>query len=212
MTTKPSVRAGRPTREQAEARHRQLLDSALDHFLEQGYERATIDAIAASVNMTKRTVYARYPDKEALFLAAVQRAIDHGAVSSERIRTLESGDLEETLTRFARMRIETVMTPHGLKLQRIINTESYRFPVILSMFYEKGTMPVIIALADIFRRETQGGHLALEDPMLAANVFISMVVSGPVRAFVAGNSMSREEVDRRIRFAVRLFLNGARRR
>ena len=52
-------RAGRPTREQAEARHAELLDRALDHFLDKGFEQATIEAIAADVGMTKRTVYAR---------------------------------------------------------------------------------------------------------------------------------------------------------
>ena len=42
-------RAGRPTREQAEARHEELLDRALDHFLDKGFEQATIEAIAADV-------------------------------------------------------------------------------------------------------------------------------------------------------------------
>ena len=69
ITTLPRSRAGRPTREQAEARHNELLEAALDHFLDKGFEVATIEAIAQSVGMTKRTVYARYPDKIALFRA-----------------------------------------------------------------------------------------------------------------------------------------------
>ena len=51
--------AGRPTREQAELRHQELLDRALELFLENGFELTTIESIAASVGMTKRTVYAR---------------------------------------------------------------------------------------------------------------------------------------------------------
>ena len=57
------------TREQAEARLEELLDSALDHFLQHGFELATIDMIATAVNMTKRTVYAKFEDKAGLFLA-----------------------------------------------------------------------------------------------------------------------------------------------
>ena len=49
-------KAGRPTREQAVARHQALLDTALDHFLRKGFELATIEAIADDVGMTKRTV------------------------------------------------------------------------------------------------------------------------------------------------------------
>src|SRR5258708_13920400 len=67
--------AGRPTTEQAEARHEELLDAALEEFLEHGFQLTTIEMIAARINMTKRTVYARYADKASLFRGAVQLAI-----------------------------------------------------------------------------------------------------------------------------------------
>lgn len=205
-------RAGRPTREQAEARHSQLLDRALDQFLDKGFEQATIEAIAASVGMTKRTVYARYADKVSLFRAAVRGAIERLAVPPERIRAADCGDLEQTLVKLARLRVDPVMTPDGLKLQRIINTESYRFPDIFTTAYELGPLPVVQFLAELLERETHAGRLAIDEPVLAANVFMSMVVGGPVRIIVSGNFLSRKEIDRRIRFAVRLFLDGARRR
>ena len=205
-------RVGRPTRERAEARHAHLLDRALDQFLDRGFEQATIEAIAASVGMTKRTVYARYPDKASLFRAAVRRAMERLAVEPERIRAADSGDLEQTLIHLARLRVDAVMTPAGLKLQRIINTESYRFPDIFTTSYELGPLPVVRFLAELLERETRAGRLAIAEPVLAANVFMSMVVSGPVRIIVSGNYLAPEEIDRRIRFAVRLFLDGARRR
>jgi TetR/AcrR family transcriptional repressor of mexJK operon len=212
LTALTRPRAGRPTKEQAEARHGELLDSALDHFLDKGFEPATIEAIAASVGMTKRTVYARYPDKVSLFRAAVRRAIERLAVSPERIRAADCGDLERTLIDLARLRADAVMTPEGLKLQRIINTESYRFPDIFTTSYELGALPVVRFLAEVLERETRAGELAVAEPLLAANVFMSMVVGGPVRIIVSGNVLSPKEIDRRIRFAVRLFLDGARRR
>jgi TetR/AcrR family transcriptional repressor of mexJK operon len=212
LTRLTRPRAGRPTKEKAEARHAELLDSALDHFLDKGFEPATIEAIAASVGMTKRTVYARYPDKISLFRAAVRRAIERLAVPPERIRAADSGDLERTLIDLARLRVDSVMTPDGLKLQRIINTESYRFPDIFTTSYQLGALPVVEFLAEVLERETRAGRLAIADPLLAANVFMSMVVSGPVRIIVSGNFLPAKEIDRRIRFAVRLFLDGARRR
>ena len=205
-------RAGRPTKERAAARHAELLDSALDHFLDKGFEPATIEAIAASVGMTKRTVYARYPDKVSLFRAAVRRAIERLAVPAERIRATDCGDLEQTLTNIAQLRVDSVTTPAGLKLQRIINTESYRFPDIFTTSYELGARPAVRFLAELLERETSAGRLAIDEPVLAANIFMSMVVGGPVRIIVSGNILPREEIDRRIHFAVRLFLDGARRR
>jgi AcrR family transcriptional regulator len=209
LTTIPRPRAGRPTREQAEARHEELLDTALDHFLEKGFEQATIEAIAGAVGMTKRTVYARYPDKVSLFRAAVHRAIERYSVSDERIRATETGDIEQTLVNIARLRIDQVATPNGLRLQRIINTESYRFPDIFNTSYELGAVPTIKFLANLLKRETHAGRLAVAEPAKAANVFMSMVVSGPVRIIVSGNVLPEDEIDDRVAYAVRLFLDGA---
>lgn len=204
------VRAGRPTREQAEARHNELLARALDHFLDKGYEPATIEAIAADVGMTKRTVYGLYADKASLFRAAVHRAIERYTIPIERIQATDCGDLQQTLRNIARQRIDLVSSPEGLKLQRIINTESYRFPEIFTEVYEVGALPTIKFLAGLLRRETAAGRLAVEEPAKAANVFMSMVVSGPVRIIVAGGEVSQQEIDDRIAYAVRLFLDGAR--
>jgi AcrR family transcriptional regulator len=204
-------RAGRPTREQADARHAELLDAALDHFLDKGFEPATIEAIAASVNMTKRTVYALYPDKVALFRAAVRRAIGKIAVSEERIRAGDCDDLAAALTNFAHLRVDPVTSPTGLKLQRIINTESYRFPDIFTLYYDLAALPVIQALAGRLAAEVAAGRLRIaEDAMLAANTFVSMAASGLVRMAVSGTMPGDVEIERRITFAVRLFLDGAR--
>ena len=204
-------RAGRPTREQAEARHAELLDHALDHFLDKGFEMATIEAIAADVGMTKRTVYARYPDKASLFRAAVNRAIARFALPEERIRATEvPGDLAQTLTNIAMLRIDLVSTPQGLKLQRIIQTESYRFPEIFTDSYDIGSFPTIKFLAKVLRRENEAGTIAIDDTIAAANAFVSMVVTGPVKYILAAMPLPPEDLAERIAFGVNLFLNGVR--
>lgn len=204
-----AVRAGRPTREQAEARLAQLLDCALEHFLDKGFDPATIEAIAADVNMTKRTVYARYPDKAALFRAALRRGTEKYAADRATIKATLDGTLEQALINIAMLRIALVARTEGMKLQRLINTESYRFPDIIRTYYDIAALPTVQLLAERLEAETQAGRLAIDDPMLAANVFMSMVVSGPVRLILSGNEMPDEQVDKRVRFAVKLFLKGA---
>lgn len=208
----PRPGSGRPTALQAQRRHDELLDNALDLFLDKGFEQATIEAIAAAVGMTKRTVYARYPNKAALFKAAVQRSIERLIVPPATLESLDTGDLAATLAAVARLRVEQVMTPAGLKQQRIINTESYRFPEIFIMAYEQNTRPIVDFLAGLLRRETASGALSVTDPNRAAVVFLSMVVSGPVRVIVSGNRLTRAEIEDRLQFAIRLFLDGARAR
>ena len=189
-----------------------MLGGALDLFLDKGFEQATIEAIAAAVGMTKRTVYARYENKAALFKAAVRRSIESLIVPAATLAALDTGDFATTLAAVARLRIAQVMTPAGLKQQRIINTESYRFPEIFVMAYEQNTRPVIEFLAGLLKRETATGALAVTDPTRAAMVFLSMVVSGPVRVIASGNRLTRAEIEDRLQFAIGLFLDGVRTR
>lgn len=204
--------AGRPTREQAEARHLELLDAALDLFLEHGYNLATIEAIAAQVGMTKRTVYARYPDKAALFHAAVQRAIEQHTVSRKVLEGLDNGDLAETLRAVARLRIGQVMTPRGLRLHRIINTESYRFPEIFTALVRQSTRPVVEFVAGVLDRAVATGEVAPIDTEMAAVSFMSMVVGGQARSIERGRMPTRAELDAKVEFTVGLLLNGLRKR
>ncbi len=173
-------------------------------FLERGFAQTTIEGVAAAAGMTKRTIYTRHPDKAALFLAAVQHAIERLIVPESAMHELETDDLATTLTAVARTRVARITTPEGLKLQRIIATESYRFPEIFTASYDQGTKPVINYLSELLQRHIPD----IECPTMAAIVFMSMVVSGPVRIIVSGNVLTQSEIDDRINYGVQLFLNG----
>jgi len=202
--------AGRPTREQAEQRHEELLDRALELFLERGFELVTMEAIAAAVGMTKRTVYARYEDKRALFKAAVQRAVDRWIVPVETLQAVETDDLETTLIEVARIRLANAISPTGLRLQRIVNAESYRFPEIFDQSFDQGTRPTLAYLADLLKRHAAKGEVQIEDADIAASVFLSMVIGGPIRTAVHGRPIDTTAYDDRIQICVRMFLNGVR--
>lgn len=209
-TAPPRVRAGRPTREQAEARHRELLDVALDLFLEHGFEVATIEMIAARVSMTKRTIYARHPDKATLFRTAIQRAIERQVVPQDVLDDLGRGELGATLEAIARLRIEQIATPHGLRLQHLINAESHRFPEIFTAYVEQSTKPLIDHVAAVLQRAVDAGEIAPTNVDHAASAFMSMVVGGRVRSIVGGLAPGQRELDEKVGFAVRLLLDGLR--
>lgn len=56
-----------------EALREHILDAAKSAFLETGFERTSMDAIAARAETSKRSLYAHFPTKDALFLAVVAR-------------------------------------------------------------------------------------------------------------------------------------------
>ena len=207
-----AVKAGRPTRAQAEQRHEELLSVALDIFLERGFEQTTMEEIATCVGMSKRTVYAYYDDKPALFKAAVRRAIELYTLPKAQIEAVVTGDLEESLIAIGRQRIKNISAPAGAKLQRILGAQSFRFPELFNESYEQGAEPVIEVLCELFARHEAAGEIVVKEPLRAAPAFLSLVVGGPARVIASGNVLDEAEVESRIRFAVGLFLNGVRRR
>ncbi|NBH05994.1 TetR/AcrR family transcriptional regulator [Amycolatopsis sp. SID8362] len=56
-----------------EALREHILDTAKLAFLETGFERTSMDAIAARAETSKRSLYAHFPTKDALFHAVVDR-------------------------------------------------------------------------------------------------------------------------------------------
>jgi AcrR family transcriptional regulator len=68
----PTART-RPTREQTRQR---LLDAAGPVFAERGYERASLDHVAAAAGLTKGAVYSSFAGKAELFYALMEQRID----------------------------------------------------------------------------------------------------------------------------------------
>lgn len=210
LTTKRKVyrSPGRPTRDQAEQRNRELLDKALDLFLEFGFERTTIEAITVSAGMAKRTVYARYGDKLTLFKAALHRAIEEWVVPIDRLRAAEGADLAETLQQIGRILVANILTPAGLRLMRITNAESIRMPEIAEYTLREGTEPTMRFLTDLFRRRLTDPRPDVEEARDAANAFLHLVVGGPASTMAWGVQLDDAEIERTTRYSVHLFLNG----
>lgn len=199
---------GRPTRSQAEQRNRQLLEVALDQFLENGFERTTIEGITASVGMAKRTVYALYGDKVNLFKAALQRAIEDWIVPVEELQAAEGDDLQGSLMEIGRLLVRNILSPAGLRLMRITNAESSRMPEIGVYTLRHGTEPTVAFLADLLRRRLPAGHPAITDAEDAAYAFLHLVAGGPASMMAWGLELSEDQITRHTGYNVRLFLHG----
>lgn len=208
---RPSTsKTGRPTREIALRRQEELLECALEMFSAHGFELTTIDAIASALNMTKRTIYARYKDKAALFEAAVKRAIERWFIPLETLRELDTGDLESTLIAIGRVRLGNNLSAEGARLQRIVTAEAFRFPEVYRSF-DAVTMTVIRFLGEVFEkyREQEPGDW-FADPELAASAFLSMINAPARRAILSGHTPKPASLDGYVEKAVSLFLNGLR--
>lgn len=197
-------RPGRPSLSNEE-----LLDKALDLFLEKGFAGTSIEAICAAASMAKRTVYARYGDKETLFKAALVRAIEEWIVPTEALRAQEVPDLEETLRRIGTLLVENALSPAGYRLLRLTNAEAMTLPHITTENVRLSTGPTREYLTDLFRRRSGGPEGTFGDPINAADAFFNLIVIGPVSIAGWGVKFDTEAIERHVAYSTHLFLRGA---
>jgi TetR/AcrR family transcriptional repressor of mexJK operon len=95
-------------------KHDAIAAAALVLFARDGYERTSVDAIAAEAGVSKRTVYSHYGDKENLFLLGLAETY---VVMRDRVgdivnRTLSDvsdvDDVEKSLIACVREIVETI--------------------------------------------------------------------------------------------------------
>ena len=202
---------GRPCAEEAVKRDARLVDIAARMFMERGFEATTIDAVADSASIGKATLYARYRDKSALFEAVFQRQIDRWVVPMCDAATFPTTvRVEDALLKVSRRLLEVALTPESIMVHRILISEANRFPELARVAHEIGWQRSNTILANILRHFGDDGQLAVADPELAAEQFLSLVVGRQVRLSLLGIETGPEQIDRRTHAAIGLFLDGAR--
>src|SRR5690349_22072217 len=65
------AKRGRPTAHQSAAIERVIHEAAAKAFLSIGYERTSMEAVAAEAGVPKSTLYKRFPDKRTLLRAVL---------------------------------------------------------------------------------------------------------------------------------------------
>ncbi|MEO8751525.1 MAG: TetR/AcrR family transcriptional regulator [Casimicrobiaceae bacterium] len=210
----PAVRrtGGRPSLEDAAQLRERILDVATAMFFAHGYGATSIDAVARRARISKRTFYHRFDDKAALFGAVLHRIIE-GLRPPATMPLLAGADVTEILQRIAGVILHAALTPQALALHRLIVGESARFPKLAAAVATEGsTREAITLIAGVLAHQVRAGHLQLDNPALAAEQFLQMVLSVPQRrALGLGAPMTPAQLARWAHAVVDLFLNGCRR-
>ena len=114
-----------------------VLAGARSVFLAHGFSAATTDMIQQASGVSKATVYARYPTKEALFIAVIEAECER-FLGTVRATVVRSRDLREVLEAMAHAYLRVVLSPAALALFRTVVGEAPRFPALARQFYLVG--------------------------------------------------------------------------
>ena len=166
-----------------------------------------MEAIAKSAGITKRSLYARYAHKRAVFADvipwALARCSDDGSIDG-----IDEEDLETSLLATGRVALARATDPENVRLKRIAFHEAAQFPEFNvsaeSMMWAGRTR----AVTELLCRHEEIGTIEVEDLELAAETFLAMVEAVPARMADFGVFRSSEQQERHLRYAVRVFLRG----
>ena len=200
-------RTGRPTREEAPLLARKIVDIATEMFIASGYSGTTMEKLARAAGVSKKTIYARYADKEALFRDVVRQ------MARPSIREGLAGDdtltLEQGLRQRARLIMAATLEPRSMAFYRLIQREVAQFPELGKVIESQNIAELYDPLTEYFRSWKDNGELRDVEPEWAAKLFVYLVFGDlNSRLLMAAGPPSDHETEEYLDRVCGIFLRG----
>ncbi|MEE6140153.1 TetR/AcrR family transcriptional regulator [Mycobacterium sp. 050128] len=172
MTTADSGRRGRG---RSETKRLAILDAAQELFVAHGFDVASVDAISARAEVSKRTVYDHFGDKENIYTTVVERSAEKVLVTvvAALEDELPSGcDLRDGLLAFVRrVATDTFASSAYVEFRSLVNSGAARRRVPGSI--RNKPKELFIERMEKFAAQ---GAIRTDNPSRAAEHFIALTM------------------------------------
>ena len=179
----PARRGRGPSVEKTAQTRRAIVSAALAEFLERGFARATMDAVARRAGVAKGTPYRYFPTKETLFEGVVRQEIAGAVVDINAANRAPGEKVGAFLRRTMSPAMQVVERQGRAALARLVLTEGVRFPVLVEIYRREMFDPLLNQLRNLVRSAREEGELksdALVDnpELLIAPIWYGIVHNG----------------------------------
>jgi len=168
----------------SQQRRRDIAMAAKAVFLEDGYQLASMDRVAAVANTTKRTLYDHFGSKEALFTAS----IEHGcALFVGKLPSVDElpDDPRAAIALFVARMTEVINAPNVIRFQRIVIAEAERHPEFSRQLHDAAFATTEAVLCAYLERHVARGTLVAHDVATWARLLIGLATNlGHTRALM----------------------------
>lgn len=182
-----------------------ILDGAIDVFIDMGYELASMDKIAETAGVSKRTVYNHFGSKESLF----QVIVDDFLAQRQKLKTIEydaEGTLEEQLLAFISAEIFLIDSPKRLGLSR-----SMTITFLGDISYARETVskypPTHSMFLEWLEEAERDGKISAPSLLLAASLFYSLIVGAITWPVLFTDGINRQAIEPMIDEVIAVFLS-----
>lgn len=173
-------------RRRAEARPDEVLDAALDLFIEQGFAQTRVDDIARRAGISKGAVYLYFESKEKILEGLVRRAVVPIATSAlEFLNDVES-DPRLVITMVLKMAAHRLSDPKMIAIPKLVMREVLSFPELAQMYRREVLDRVIPVVEQLIARGIDRGYFRPVDPHLTIRSVVGPLMLHLVMAEVFG--------------------------
>ncbi|WP_419545399.1 TetR/AcrR family transcriptional regulator C-terminal domain-containing protein [Methylobacterium oryzae] len=136
--------------------------------------------------------------------------VDLAAAAEAQAAQGGSDDVETALEDLSRTLLAHGQSPGAAMLKRNLVAQALQFPELARLAHEEGWLRGVRAVAQLLDAFARRGRIAVADPEIAADLFLSLVLGRSSQATLYGIATDPEAQERRRQAAVRLFLDGVR--
>ena len=141
-----------------EARPQELLDAALDLFVEKGFAATRSEEVASRAGVSKGTLYLYYPSKEELLKEVIRHnVVNQIAEGMEIVRAFE-GSSSELLGNVLRLWWERVGETRASGILKLMMSEVRNFPEIAQFWIDEVISPAHGMVAELVQRGIDSGE------------------------------------------------------
>jgi AcrR family transcriptional regulator len=152
-----------PRQRRKEARPQELLDAALELFVEKGFAAARAEEVAQRAGVSKGTLYLYYPSKEELFKAVIAQALtarlEATALEVQAWQGSMGALLEDRLVRWW----QQVYASPASGIFKIVVAEVRNFPEIADFWVHNVIEPGGALIGSIIQRGVESGEFRRVD-------------------------------------------------
>ncbi|HKX95512.1 MAG TPA: TetR/AcrR family transcriptional regulator [Methylibium sp.] len=147
-----------PRQRRKEARPQELLDAALELFVEKGFAATRSEEVAALAGVSKGTLYLYYPSKEELLKAVIRRTISAEIAEGVDIVRNHEGPTAELLTYLIHEWWRRIGQTKASGICKLVMAEVRNFPDIAQFYLEEVIEPAERMIASVIERGIARGE------------------------------------------------------
>jgi TetR/AcrR family transcriptional regulator len=170
--TPVSTGAATSRQRRKEARPQELLDAALELFVERGFAATRSEDVAARAGVSKGTLYLYYPSKEELLKAVVRAHLGGLIAEAADIAVGFEGDTRQLLSLLMHTWWTRIGDTPASGIFKIILTEMGNFPDFARFYAEEVIEPGVSLFSRVLQRGIDAGELASIDVFETVHVLI----------------------------------------